>query len=184
MSDPTEAVIGVVVRPFGVRGEVKVRVWTDIPERFDDLTQVVLARADGRRTTAEVAGVRPHQGHVLMRFRGVDSVEDAEALRGAEVLAPMATRPPLEDDTYYTADLIGMAVQLADGTPIGAVREVLRYPAQDLLVVGEALIPAVRAIVTHVDMPARVITVDPPAGLLPDSMIPNGACAPTDEDHP
>lgn len=181
MAPPTETVIGLVVRPFGVRGEVKVRVLTDVPDRFDDLADVTLARVDGSRTVARVLSARPHQGHVLVRFKGVETLADAEALRGAEVRTDAADRPPLEADTYYTSDLIGMEVRLSNGARLGRVEDILRYPAQDLLVVGEALIPAVRAIVTNVDMSARVITIDPPDGLLPDHMAAIAADAPVAE---
>lgn len=166
-----ETVIGVVVRPFGIRGELKVKLLTDVPERFEGLAVATLARPDGSREEIAIAGVRHHQGHVLLRLRGVDSVETAETLRGAEVRVPATDRQPTDANTYYTMDLVGMRVRLADGSEIGRVSEVLRYPAQDLLVVGEALIPAVRAIVTDVDTKNAVITIDPPDGLLPESML-------------
>jgi 16S rRNA processing protein RimM len=129
---------------------------------------VTLALPDGAARSAAVEGVRDHQGHVLLKVKGIDTVEGAEAMRGARVSVPRDTEPPLEPDSYYVADLVGMEVLRTDGRRLGTVQDVLRYPAQVLLVVGDALIPAVRAIVVSVDTNARTITVDPPDGLLPE----------------
>jgi len=163
----SECVIGVVVRPFGIRGEMKTRVLSELPDRFRDLDRVTLAKPDRTEAGMKVVSARPHQGHVLLKVEGVDTVEGADEWRGAEVRAVRMAAPPLDEGNYYVADLVGMEVRRTDGRSVGVVGDVVRYPAQDLLVVGDALIPAVRAIVVEVDMEARIITVDPPAGLLP-----------------
>jgi 16S rRNA processing protein RimM len=161
-------VVGVVVRPFGIRGEMKTRLVSEVADITAGRT-VLLVKPDGTAQQATVAGIRLHQGHALLRFDGIETMSEAELWRGAEVRMSRPASAPLLDDTYYTADLIGMTVRRKDGTTVGSVENVLHYPAQDLLVVGEALIPAVKAIVVRVDTESRTITIDPPDGLLPEA---------------
>ncbi len=164
-----ERVVGVIVRPFGIRGEMKTRLFTDDPACLACGMDVQLAGHDGSAQIARISGIRPHQGHLLLQVEGVGTVEEAERWRGAEIRSSVQAAAPLDAGTYYTSDLIGMQVRHVNGTVIGEVLDVLRYPAQDLLVVGNALIPAVAAIVRSVSIEDRLIVVDPPGGLLPES---------------
>ena len=96
----------------------------------------------------------------------------AELLRGTVLRVDARTLPPLDDeDEYYDSQLVGLAVELTDGTPLGAVADVLHLPHGDVLAIArdgaaEALVPFVRAMVPVVDLTGRRVVVDPPEGLL------------------
>lgn len=104
-----------------------------------------------------------------MKFEGVSSREEAEALRGT-VFVPSADVRSLEDDEFWEHDLVGCRVYDAAGEELGAIESVRPGPAQDLLVVsttrGERLVPVVKEIVVEVDAGARRVVLDPPPGLL------------------
>jgi 16S rRNA processing protein RimM len=162
-------VVGRIGRPHGVRGEVTVEVRTDDPDlRFT--AGAVLRTDPADRGPVTIARVHWHSGTLLLRLEGVDSREDAEALRNTELLVDVAALPPLEDpDVYYDHQLVGLTARLPDGSSLGEVTEV-RHEAQDLLVVrseaAEHLVPFVAAIVPAVDVAAGFLVVDPPEGLL------------------
>jgi len=159
--------IGTVAAPFGIRGELKVRFETDFPERFEQTPAVFLRPKEGTGRVFQVERARPHKGQVLLKLKGIDTMTDAEAWRGAAVQVPRSQAVDLPPDSYWTSDIIGFEVVTGGGRRLGTLDEVLPYPAQDLLRVGEALIPAVRPIVVRVDVEARRIVVNPPEGLLP-----------------
>jgi 16S rRNA processing protein RimM len=163
-------VVGRIGRPHGVRGEVTVEVRTDDPDaRFRPGAALLTEPAD--RGPLVIRGRRWHRETLLLAVDGVDSREDAEALRGTELLVAVDDLPPLRDpDVYYDHQLVGLLVQLPDGSPLGRVAAV-RHDGADLLVVeredaGDALIPFVTAIVPTVDVAGGYLVVDPPEGLL------------------
>lgn len=121
---------------------------------------------DGR--VLVVTSSRVHRDRFLVRFEGIDSREAAEGLRGALYVGADEARE-LEDSEYWERDVVGCDVYLADGTNVGHVTDVIVRPAQDLLEVetatGRHLVPFVEAIVTDIDIEARRIVLDPPAGL-------------------
>jgi len=159
--------VGRVRRAHGVRGELVVEPYGDDLDRFRALGEVCVG--DEAHT---VTAVRPHQGMVLMQLEAVCDRTAAAALAGAEVTVPGQERAPLPQGRYYLDDLVGLTVVAPDGRALGQVREVLRYPAQDLLRLdtpaGEGLVPMVRAFVLSVDLVAGRIVVDAPPGLLPE----------------
>lgn len=166
MLDDWNWTIGEVVATFGLRGEMKVRIETDFPERFGKLKQVCLRPPAREPRLFDVERARLHKGQVLLKVAGVDGIEGAEEWRGAKVQVQREQAPPLPKDSYYAADLIGMEVVTQDGRALGRLEKILPYPAQDLFQVGDILIPAVKEIVTDVDTERRVITVNPPDGLI------------------
>ena len=162
--------VGRIGRPHGVRGEVTVEVRTDDPDlRF--VAGVVLRTDPAERGPVTISRVHWHSGTLLLRFEGVDTREDAEALRNTELVVEVADLPPLEDpDAFYDHQLVGLTARLTDGSELGEITEV-RHEAQDLLVVrrsdsADALIPFVSAIVPTVDVAGGFVVVDPPEGLL------------------
>ncbi|MCV2488957.1 ribosome maturation factor RimM [Geodermatophilus sp. YIM 151500] len=162
--------VGRIGRPHGVRGEVTVEVRTDDPDqRFADGAVLLTEPAD--RGPLTVAGARWHREILLLSLDGVDSREEAEALRDTELHVPVADLPALDDpDAYYDHQLVGLRAQLPDGSPVGEVVAV-RHEGADLLVVRrperrELLVPFVAAIVPTVDLAGGVVVVDPPEGLL------------------
>ena len=166
--------VGVVVRAHGLRGELVVEVRTDSPEeRF--VPGAVLARrlSDGSAAgwlTVETA--RPHSGRLLVRFVEAPDRDAAETLRGSRLLVDAASLPPTDDpDEFHVHQLEGLAVELADGTAVGTVREISHGPGGELLVVArpdlpDALVPFVRAIVPTVDLEGGRVVLTPPDGLL------------------
>lgn len=158
--------IGLVTTTFGRAGELKVRYETDFPERFRALNEVCL-RKPGAARLFKVEGVREHKEHALLKLEGVESISDAENWRNARVQVRREDAVPLPEGSYYVTDLIGMQVVTSAGRSLGKVENVLAYPAQDLLKIGDVLIPAVKEFIVSVDTSAGRIVVSPPEGLLP-----------------
>ncbi len=171
-STPSDEVVAVgrVGKAHGIRGDVFVEPWTDAPEqRFADGAVVYAGERERRPLT--VAGSRDHSGQLVVLFAGLDERTAAEALRGTVLVVPAADRPALDDeDEFYDSDLLGLAVELLDGTPLGPVTEVLHSPAGSVLAIDragrEVLVPFRREVVPTVDLVRRVAVIDPPEGLL------------------
>jgi 16S rRNA processing protein RimM len=163
-------VVGRIGRPHGIRGEVTVETRTDEPdERF---APGAVLSVDAPVHELVVERTHWHSGRLLVTFRGIEDRTAAEAVRGLLLHVERADdETPDDPEEYYDSTLMGCDVVLLDGTALGAVTDVLHLPSQDLLVVHtpderEVLIPFVAAFVPTVDVAARRIVVDPPAGLL------------------
>ena len=159
--------VGEVVGTFGIRGELKVRIESDFPDRFARLKRVCLRPKTGEPRLFAVEKTRLHKTQVLLKVEGVDRIEDAEAWRGALLQVKQEEAMPLPADSYYVKDLVGLEVVTKDGRVVGKIDRVLPNPGHDLWQVGEALIPAVKQIVISVDQAAKRVIIDPPEGLLP-----------------
>lgn len=172
-----------IARPHGLRGEVVADLLTDFPERFGDLDSVRLRLASGATAAWQVEWARPHKDRVLLKFLGVDDVEQAGMLRGAVLLVTRDELVPLPADRYYDFDLVGCEVVIksagsagsgeseGSGEPVGRVSGVEHFGAAPLLVVvtvenREHLIPLAASICVEVDIARKRIVVDPPEGLL------------------
>lgn len=175
MTAPAEdlVLVGTVERPHGLRGEVVVNPLTDFPEdRFVPGASLLAARAgrapDGR--TLRIEDVRWHKGRPLVLFAAVETVEDAEALRGLGLFIAAAARPALEPGLFYETDLVGCRVETTDGRSVGEVLRVEGAPGASVLAIdgpdGEVLVPLAEDICRVIDPASRRIVIDPPAGLL------------------
>jgi len=122
------------------------------------------AERDGTRFPLRLTAVRPHMGRLLIRAERVDDADAAKALAGAILLAPRE-RLEVGAEEYLDTDLAGCRVLGLDGTEYGLVDAVEHYPASDMLAIGKTLVPMVAAIVREIDIAARRIVIDPPAGL-------------------
>lgn len=155
--------IGKIERPFGVRGEVKVRSLSDAPGRFDRLSQVLVVGLTGQSVEATVTHVRRAGNTYIVRFEGVSTPEMAATLRGGLIQVPHGTAPALAHDQYYECDLVGMRVINEQGTEVGVLETVWDLPGHQVLVVRngdqETLIPAAKAFVTSVDCANRRMVV-------------------------
>jgi len=160
-------VIGRVLRPHGVRGELRLALLTDYPERLP-LHPVFYLGDDEKPYRVE--RVRLQQGAALVKLAGCDDRDAAEALRGQWVQIPIEDAVPLEEGEYYTFQLIGIEVVTDHGESLGRVVEVLETGANDVYVVhgprGEVLLPAIEDVVRELDVPARRMVVSPLPGLL------------------
>jgi len=159
-----------IVRPRGLRGEVVAEVLTDFPERFEGLNGVTLIQPDGGREEKKIESFWFQNGRVVLKFEGLNSIEDVERLRDSEVCVTEAEAVELEEDEFFDWQLTGCRVETAGGESIGEVREVMRTGGTEILVVEnvdrEYLIPFANSICTDVDVDAKVIKIDPPEGLL------------------
>jgi 16S rRNA processing protein RimM len=178
-----------LLRPQGRKGELLAELLTDFPERFEERKQVFLAAPgfDGEAAQARAAEVvafwlpvGKNEGRIVLQFAGVDSITQAEALGGLEVLVPDEERAPLDDDAVYISELVGCTVY--DGAvAVGVIADV-QFPATadgsrrledaaPLLEVtspdgNEILIPFAKAFIVGVDTKGKRVDMALPEGLL------------------
>jgi 16S rRNA processing protein RimM len=156
--------IAVLGRPRGNRGEVTAIPLSGKPDRFQTLEAVFLF-GSGQRY--EVESTWFHQGTLIFKFRGVDSISEAELLTGAEVRVPLEQRTPLDPGEFFQDDLLGcQVVDRRSGQALGQVTRWEDGGGSGLLVVdGGLLIPFVRSICVEIDPAAKRIAVELPEGL-------------------
>jgi 16S rRNA processing protein RimM len=159
-------IIGEIVAPHGVRGEVRVLLLSDFPDRFLDLERVRVRDRAGREQIYPLESARPHQRHWLLKLTGCDTREDAEALRGAVLVVRPAEQPPLPPDEYYVHEIVGLRIVTTAGEEIGVVEEVLFTGGNDVYVTARGLIPATSEVVQKIDVPSGVIVIEPLPGML------------------
>jgi 16S rRNA processing protein RimM len=159
-----EVAVGRIAGAFGVQGELKCDPGSAGRTLVLTGSELNCVRG-GESWTVRVTGVRPHKGRLLIRIEGVDDAEAAAQYAGAVLYAPRA-QLVLGEGEYLDDDLVGCVVEGTDGTTYGTVERVDHYPSSDMLLVGDAMVPMVRAIVTEIDLERRRILVDPPVGLL------------------
>lgn len=159
--------IGHIAAVFGVKGEVKVTLATDFPERFQGLETVYLGP---EARPVRLLGSRPHQGNVLLRLEGYDDRTAAEALQGQWIQVPYADILPLGEGEHYVFQLIGLRVRTTDGRDLGVIDEILSTPANEVFVVrgeaGEVLVPYINDVIAEERLDAGEIIVHPLPGLL------------------
>ncbi|MGB8909665.1 MAG: ribosome maturation factor RimM [Candidatus Cybelea sp.] len=163
MTTRNDVVVGRIVGAFGVRGELKCDPTGSGRTLVCTGAQLRCARSEESRTV-RVTSARPHKNRLLIRLAGVDDADAAAALAGSILYAPRAAIA-LSDGEYLDDDLVGCAVLGADGAAYGSVDWVEHYPSSDMLIVGGAMIPMVRAIVMEIDLERRRILIDAPEGL-------------------
>ena len=168
--DGDRVCLGAVAGAQGVRGEVRIKPFTEDP--LDVGAYGPVTTEDGARSFA-IKVVRLQKGVVVARLDGVRDRNEAEALKGTRLYVPRARLPvPDEEDTWYHADLVGMAVVRTDGTALGELIAVQDFGAGDLLEIrleGQrrtVLVPFTREAVPRVDTGAGIITVDAADDLL------------------
>lgn len=157
--------VGRVVAPWGVRGEIKVEVMTDFPDRFSPQEEVYI---EGRAMTIERS--RWHRGRVILKLATIDSVDDAEELCGRFLEVPQSQLRPLPKDEYYQFQLLGLEVWTTEGELLGRIARILPTGSNDVYEVpskgGELLIPAIEDVVKSVDLQGGRIVVEVIEGLL------------------
>jgi 16S rRNA processing protein RimM len=166
-TEPRFIAVGRVLRPHGVRGELRVEILTDYPERLH-AHRVLYLGVEG--TPHPVEGVRLHRGAALIKLAGCDDRNAAEGLRGQLVQIPYEAAVPLEDGEYYDFQILGIEVVTDAGECLGQVVEVLDTGANDVFVVrgarGDVLIPAIEDVVRELDLSAQRMVVTILPGLL------------------
>ena len=157
-------VLATIGAAHGIRGEVRVKSFTADPMSLADYGPLV--SADGR--TFEMERLRPAKGVVIVKFRGIDDRNSAEALNGVELSVDRSALPPAEANEYYHADLIGLEAFDAGGKPFGRVVAVENFGAGDILEIAppdgaSLLIPFTNATVPDIDILGGRLTIVPPA---------------------
>jgi 16S rRNA processing protein RimM len=173
--EPSYVVVGVVRRPHGIRGEIRMEILTDYPERIPEHPYLYLAPPatpdDATRYPVEV--VRAHQGVLLIKLGGCDDRDAAEELRGMLVQIPFEEAIPLEEGEYYHFQLEGMDVETNAGEWLGRVAEVLEAGAHDVFLIrgprGEVLLPSVEDVIVQLDLEAHKMIVHMLPGMLGES---------------
>lgn len=153
--------IGRLLRPHGVRGDLLVQPETDLPERFEWLTEVYVG--DELTRPIGVERVRFHQGNVILKLAGIDDRDQAMALRGRLLQVPESEAIPLAEGEYFLYQAIGLQVRTEDGDALGEVVEILETGANNVFVVkgpqGEVLLPDTAEVVLAIDFANRLMTV-------------------------
>lgn len=162
--------VGQIVNTFGIKGEVKVMPFTDDINRFDDLEKVyVKTRKDEKLYKVENA--RYHKNMVLLKLEGIENPEQAEMLRNAFLEIDREDAIPLEEGTYFIADLIGLEVYTDEGNLLGKVEDIYNAGANDIYVVKDELgkqilLPGIDEVIKEVDLDNEKILVHLIPGLI------------------
>ncbi len=170
---PQYLILGEVLRPHALRGELRIRILTDYPERIIAGKTIYLAeKIDGKATAYQVEYLRANKEYGLLKLRGIENRDQADLLRELLVLTDIDDAVPLEDGEFYLYEMIGLDVQTEDGEMLGKLVEVLETGANDVYIIdspryGEVLIPAIDQTILKTDIDAGVMTVRLPEGLLP-----------------
>jgi 16S rRNA processing protein RimM len=170
--DQQKVCLGAIAGAHGVRGEVRIKPFTEDP--LDVAAYGPVSSEDGTRRFV-ISAPRLQKAFVVARLEGINDRGAAEALKGTRFYVPRALLPPPdEDETWYHADLIGLAVEYPQGTPFGTVVSIQDFGAGDLVEIRPhettttVLVPFTRDAVPVVDMASRLMLIDPPEGLLND----------------
>ena len=153
-----------VAGAFGVRGEIRITTFTEDPLAL--ATYKVLVRQDGSPGLTLTAA-RAVKGAVIAQAKGVDTRDQAQALRGLTLFVPRDSLPPPDEDEFYLADLIGLAIETPQGEPLGTVKTVQDFGAGDLIEVQPAMgaswwLPFTREAVPQVKIAEGKLIAIPP----------------------
>jgi 16S rRNA processing protein RimM len=162
--------IGKAIKPFGVKGEMKVKVLTDFPERFKGLRRAYLVSPAGKELASEIESVRYAGGVPFLLFGGYDTPEKAKTLNGWLIKVPEEEAVPLPEGSYYWFELIGMEVVSESGEKLGTIVEVFETGSNDVYVMKrgkkEVYIPATKEVIRQVDRKAKRMVVRLMDGLM------------------
>lgn len=150
--------VGIITTTHGVRGEVKVFPTTDDPARFKKLKHVILDTGK-EKLELEIAGVKFFKNMVILKFKGIDNINDVENYRKMSLYVTRENAVKLKEDEYFIADLIGMEVVTDEDERLGTLTDVMQTGANDVYVVKtedgeELLIPAIRDCIRALDVEA------------------------------
>ena len=162
--------VGIITSTHGVRGEVKVYPTTDDPRRFRRLKEVVLDTGK-EKMNLEIEGVKFFKQFVILKFKGLDNINDIEKYRQKSLYVTRKNAVRLQRDEYFIADLIGLKVQDEDGAELGTVKDVIETGANDVYEVEMAdgrslLLPAIKQCILNVDVENGMMQVHVLEGLL------------------
>lgn len=162
--------VGVIANTHGIRGEVKVFPTTDEKERFKDLKKVILD-TEKEQKVLEIQSVRFFKNLVILKFKGIDNINDIEMYKGKDLLVTREDAVPLEEGEYFIADLLDLDVYSDEDEKIGVLYDVMQTGANDVYVVKteegkEILLPAIDECILDIDLEESRMTVHIMEGLL------------------
>jgi 16S rRNA processing protein RimM len=186
MPGPEYAIVGLIRKAQGVKGEVVVEPFTDRPDViFASGSRVFAGTTDGNLTvthdvmgeadipTLTIAASKPFKKGMIVQFEELRDRDSAELWRGRYLLAPFSELPPLENDQVYLHDLVGMKAEGVGGEPIGSVSTYYELPQGIMLDLktarGSVLIPYRPEVIARVDVEGRTIVIDDKLGFLDDA---------------
>lgn len=153
--------VGQIVSTHGLKGQVKVMLLTDFEDRLAKGKRLKL-----KEDWVTVESVGHHKERLILKLSGVETIDQAKLLQWEYLSVLGDEEPEMDEDEFLVSDLEGMMVRTVDGIELGVVDEVAAYPAQDILVIGELMIPLVKQFVKDIDLENEVITVELLEGML------------------
>lgn len=162
--------IGQIVNTFGIKGFVKVNPFVDDISRFDDLKKVYIKRNKNLKEL-EVEEVKYHKNMVLIKFKGIDKVEDAEILRNSYLEVDRENAIELQEGEYFIADLLGLNVITEEGETLGKLDDIFNTGSNDIYVVKteegkQLLLPAISEVIKEINLNESKIVVHLLEGLI------------------
>ncbi|MFC2047988.1 ribosome maturation factor RimM [Chloroflexota bacterium] len=164
-SEPEFITIGKILAPWGIKGKLKVAIATDFPQRFAPSSKVYI-----NQQLISIESTEWRKGKAIIKISTIDSIENAEKLRGQPIEIHHSQLQPLPEGQYYHFQLIGLEVWTSQGELLGNVTEILTTPSNDNYVVsgakGEILIPAIEDVIKSIDLDKGCLVIEPIDGLL------------------
>ena len=162
--------IGQIVNTFGIKGMVKVKPFTDDIEQFEKLKKIYIKTKNSKKEY-EIEQVKYHKNMVLIKFKGIDKIEEAEILRGSYLIKDREDDEQLEEGTYYIVDLLGLEVYEENGNLLGVLEDIYNTGSNDIYVVKnelgkQILLPAIADVIKKIDIENKKITVHLIKGLI------------------
>lgn len=166
----SELEIGQIVNTFGIKGEVKVKPFTDDIKRFDKLKKINIEQKNSKKEY-EIENIKYHKDMVILKLRGIDQIEQAELLRNSYLKIDRNEEEPLEENTYYIVDLLGLSVYTEEGILLGILDDIYNTGSNDIYVVKDSLgkqtlLPAIQDVIKEIDIENQKIIVHVMKGLL------------------
>jgi 16S rRNA processing protein RimM len=166
-----DIVIGKIIAPIGVKGEVKAICLTDFPERFEKGNKVSLNISGEPKRTLLIETSREHKDGFVIKLEGINSREEADILRNTELVIGKNEVGKLPDDSFYIFDLIGLDVVTDEGRNVGKIVDVIHTGANDVYYTDKKVcIPALKQVVLEIDITGKKMLIHPMPGLIPDSI--------------
>ena len=162
--------IGQIVNHFGIKGMVKVNPFTDDISQFEKLKSILLVK-DGKLSEVEIEETKYSKNQVLLKLKGIDTVEEAEKYRGCYLKIARSNSKKLPKDTYFIADLLGLTVYTDENILLGKVEDIYNSGANDIYVIKsedgkQILLPGTKEVIKQIDLELERITVHIIKGLI------------------
>jgi len=163
--------IGIIVKPQGIRGELRVLPTTDDPSRFELLIgKEIHLNQKGKQSPVKILSARPHKNIIIVQLEGITTRNQAEELLSSTLQIPDELALPLEEGEYFIRDLVGLDVVTENGEPVGKLTRVMQTNANDVYVISpkngdDFMIPAIKSVILNISLPDNKMTVHLMEGL-------------------